>query len=577
MTPRDDRLGAAQMSNGIATPPSPVMADLGTLWRELQPQWRRLLSVLLCLAVAAATEPALVAVVKYTVDWNSATLPAWVSYPMLPAMVVLLFALRGAAGAATNHVLGGVCADLVRQLQDRHYRQLLDFPHLAAPQVPVARIVHLLTFEIRQCADFVERIVGRLIKSLLTTLALYGSLLALNWRFSLLLTLALPLIGAVCWVFAGPIKRLTAWQIVLNERLSMLISARSRQVALVKIHGTVEQELATFGAAAEDYRRRQLKLFAAINIPGPLTQTVVALMVGVIMMRCSEAIHAGTMTVGSASAYVTSILLILNPLRNLADLTGPILRSFIGTQNVLGLRAPSSCARVEPLHAAVVKGEIRFHQVFAYSDTAAVLADCTFTISPGELVALVGPVGAGKSSVFQALCGNLVLSRGTVSIDGVPREQWSPAALSRQIAIVSQHPRLFNRSILSNVAYADPAPDLVRVWQVLEMVGLGELVRSSGLDTELGAGALRLSEGQTRLLALARALYTKAPLLLLDEPTASLDRHASAVVHAALRRVRQEGRTVLMITHSSATEACADRTLEMSHGHIVKQVTPLAC
>lgn len=547
-------------------------ADLRQIWRTIRGDWIALLAVALCLIVAAATQPALVAVVKYTVDWGKAPLPRWVSYPMLPAAVLLMFAVQGAAMAVSTHLMGRVSADLITAIQRRLYRQALGGDAGPVPPPSIGRVMYLLTFEIRQCADLLDRVTGKLIRHSLSLLALYASLLVLHWKLTLIASLAVPIVFAVCRAVFARVRLVTRRQIAANESMANLLAERSRKATVVKLHGAVALELRQFQAAADQLRAAQLKFYCAGALPAPLSQVLAVAVIGIILACTLQAVSAGAMTKGSAAAYVTNLFLILAPLKNLAELAGPILRSILGAQSVLALADLSAAQRPPPRPGPPLGGDIALRRVTARypGQRRPALDKVDLAARPGEIVAITGPSGAGKSSLFEVLRARLTPDSGEVLVDGRPLRELAPEDLGRHVAVVTQHARLFDRSILENVAYGDERPDPGRVWEVLAHTRLDQLVRAlpQGLESRVGVDGRRLSGGQVRLLTIARALYTRAPVILMDEPTASLDADNERSLCEVIAQLRGR-RTVLLITHSQTLAAVADRIVAMRLGGVV--------
>jgi len=207
------------------------------------------------------------------------------------------------------------------------------------------------------------------------------------------------------------------------------------------------------------------------------------------------------------------------------------------------------------------------------ADRPPALAGVTLTIQPGEIVALVGPSGAGKSTLANLLPRFIAPSAGTVLLDGVPLNQWNLPNLRAQFALVSQDVVMLNDSIAANVALGT-SMDEARVHASLTAANLGDYVKQlpQGIHTTLGHNASQLSGGQRQRLAIARALYKNAPILILDEATSALDVESERLVQEALQRLVR-GRTTLVIAHRLSTIEHAHRVVVMEHGQIVEQGT----
>jgi subfamily B ATP-binding cassette protein MsbA len=267
------------------------------------------------------------------------------------------------------------------------------------------------------------------------------------------------------------------------------------------------------------------------------------------------------------------------PLKHLSDSMGPLTRGLAALErgiDLVELSPPEHGGDFVP--GARVRGAIEFSDVgLAYrEDTAPALKDMTLCIAAGETVALVGPSGAGKTSLVNLLPRFLEPTQGQVRLDDVPLREWRIDTLRRQFALVSQDVVLFNDTVMANVALGD-AVDRERVLAALKSAHLLDftLALPQGLETVLGHNANQLSGGQRQRLAIARAIYKDAPVLILDEATSALDSESERAVQDALEELMQ-GRTTLVIAHRLSTVEHADRVVAMDSGRIVEQGTHAA-
>jgi subfamily B ATP-binding cassette protein MsbA len=219
------------------------------------------------------------------------------------------------------------------------------------------------------------------------------------------------------------------------------------------------------------------------------------------------------------------------------------------------------------------KGHLSFQQVsFTYPDAGdAAVAEITMDIAPGETVALVGMSGGGKSTLVNLVPAFHEVSAGQITLDGQPIAHIDLASLRAQIAMVSQHVVLFDDTIAANIAYGDSAPDPLRIESAVRAAHLDDVIAAlpEGLSTMIGDNGMRLSGGQRQRLAIARALYKDAPILILDEATSALDSESERAVQQALDSLMR-GRTTLVIAHRLSTVERADRIAVLEHGRLVE-------
>lgn len=311
----------------------------------------------------------------------------------------------------------------------------------------------------------------------------------------------------------------------------------------------------------------------------PVTHTLTACAIsGVIVVALWQSRTGGT-TVGGFASFITAMLMLLAPIKRLSDVTGQITRGMAALERGIALVDDSpkqACGSHAP---ATVRGEIELRDVtLRYRDDQAPALDrLNLRVHPGETVALVGPSGAGKSTLVHLLPRFIDASAGSVILDGSPIEEWDIDALRRQFALVSQDVVLFNDSVAANVALGAPqgmAIDRERVRDALRSANLLDFVEGlpQGLDTDIGHNGSQLSGGQRQRMAIARAIYKDAPILILDEATSALDSESERAVQEALDRL-MTGRTTLVIAHRLSTIEHADRVVAMDAGRVMEQGT----
>lgn len=291
-------------------------------------------------------------------------------------------------------------------------------------------------------------------------------------------------------------------------------------------------------------------------------------------------VAAGRMSPGTLSAFIATAVLTTGAFGALSDVYGDLLRAAGAAERLSELLAEEPEIRAPANPVALPeppRGAIRFdHVAFRYPtrpDTSA-LADFSLDVAPGETVAIVGPSGAGKTTLFQLIQRFYDPESGAVSIDGVPLPQADPADIRRRIAIVPQETVIFGASARDNVRYGEWGASDDAIWAAAEAANAADFLRKlpDGLDTFMGEGGARLSGGQRQRIAIARALLRDAPILLLDEATSALDAESERLVQQALERL-MERRTTLVIAHRLATVRAAKRIIVMQDGRIVEDGT----
>jgi len=349
---------------------------------------------------------------------------------------------------------------------------------------------------------------------------------------------------------------------------------------IVQAFGQERRESERFGTAVETLyataRRR-------ISVRAIMTAAVIGLMFGsvtLVMWQAALDVQAGKLSGGTVAAFVVTGAIVASAFGALTEVYGDLLRGAGAAGRLAELLAqePEIKAPAHPVALpSPARGEVRFdHVTFHYPTRREVsaLEDFNLTVRPGERVALVGPSGAGKTTIFQLVQRFYDPDGGTISLDGVELRQADPAEIRRHIAMVPQETVIFAASARDNLRYGQWDADDDALWKAAEDANAAEFLRRlpDGLDTFLGESGARLSGGQRQRIAIARALLRDAPLLLLDEATSALDAESERLVQVSLERL-MEGRTTIVIAHRLATVRAADRIIVMDHGRIVEQGT----
>ncbi len=577
MQPALDK-GSAEPSRAHGAPPAePLHAGAtGGLWtrlgrffpyiRHVQRYW---LVVLLATVITAATEPAAPALLKPLLDqgFQASSFPIW----WVPAALLLVFAVRGLAGFVSDVTLAKIATEGMFRLREALFHRVLAARADLFTRENASSLANSIVHEVQNAITLLVMALNSLVKDSLAVLALLGYLLYLNWMLTLIV---LALAPAVAWLMRTVSRRLHRLaKTNQSATIDLAYSVEENVLAhrVVRLHGAQAGQASRFAALSDQLRRLAMKTSVASAAITPLTHMLAAGGLSIVISLALWQRDQG-MTIGSFAAFVTGMLMLIAPVKRLSEIVNPITRALAVLERSFDLVDTAPLETSGTHDPGRARGSVAFRGVRVQFPGAAApaLERVDLDVAAGETLALVGPSGAGKTTLAWLLTRLLEPSSGTVALDGVDVREWDLRALRRQIAMVSQDVVMFNDTLAGNVALGGDL-DRGRVQQALEAAHLGDLVRQlpQGLDTVVGHNAATLSGGQRQRLAIARALYKDAPVLVLDEATSALDQESERLVQDALRRL-MAGRTTLVIAHRLSTIEHADRIAVLDAGRLAE-------
>lgn len=538
----------------------------------LLPYKGRLALAFLGMVLTAATEPTLAAMMKSLLDNGFSGKPSFQLW-MVPAGIIGIFILRGISTFTTTYMMTWVSTRLLNHLRQQMFNRILDVPLGFYANNSVGRVINAMMFEVQQIIDMIRNVLTSLIRDTLTVLGLLGYLLYINWRLTLIALILLPLIAVVVRLTGKRLRKLTQEYLEVNAELTQVIEETTRAQQVIKIFGGHRYEGDRFDERATKLRRYSMRMASTFAATVPITQIIASCALAIVIVIALIQSGQGQATVGAFVSFVTAMLMLLTPLKHLAEVNGPLQRGMAAAESVFELiDAPAERSTGKTLSGRA-SGRLDFVGVgFSYPDQSQpALSHINLSVMPGETVAFVGMSGGGKSTLANLVPGFYTVTEGEIRLDGEPVEQISLASLRSQMAMVSQNVVLFDDTVAANIAYGDAAPDRRRIEAAAKAAHLDDVIADlpQGLETMIGDNGSRLSGGQRQRLAIARAIYKDAPILILDEATSALDSESERAVQAALDGLMQ-GRTTLVIAHRLSTIERADRIAVLDHGRIIE-------
>jgi ATP-binding cassette, subfamily B, bacterial MsbA len=551
----------------------PLIQRIGRVWPFFRGSTSGWVWATAATIIASATEPFVPALLKPLLDrgFKGDGFNIW----LVPLALMILFTIRGTAGFIAQYAIAKVTNDGLLQLRKAMFDKLLTARLGLFSDQTSSTIANTVVYEVFNGSSQLISAVLKLARDILTLLALIAYLVYLNWKLTLVVALLFPAVALVVQTLSRRLYRLTRESQTATDSLAYVVEENVLAHRDVRLHGAQPSQASRFDVLSHSLRRLSMKSTAAYAGMSAITQILAAIslsaVVSIAMLQSAE----NTTTVGGFVAFVTAMLLLIAPIKGLSDAATPVTRGLAALERGLDLLNLNPDERGGTFHKARADGDIEFSNVsVSYKqDSVRAVDHLSLKIKAGETVALVGSSGSGKTTLVNVLPRFVDINEGEVLLDGQELAQWDLGALRAQFAIVSQHVVMLNASIAENVALGT-AIDVARVQECLRAAHLSGLLSelSEGIDTVLGHNATQLSGGQRQRLAIARALYKDAPVLILDEATSALDAESEQAVQLAIKSLANN-RTSLIIAHRLSTIRHADRIIVMEAGRVVESGT----
>ncbi len=557
----------------------PASRDLGLYLRLLgyvRPYWKFFALSVIGMILTAATEPMFPALMKPLLDGSfvnkDTSVMIWV-----PLALIGLFLVRGALTYVTSYALAWVSNRLTLDLRNEMFRRLLALPTPYFDNHSSGELLSKISNDVSGVNAAGINVLTVVLRDTFTVIGLMAWLFYLNWALTLITLVIAPGVAIVIKLTSKRLRRMSMESMrVLGEMIHVLEEAIECH-KVVKIFGGQDYEAKRFHHANQQMRGYNMRQTIAASLTAPMVQLFAAVALAVIIGVAIHQSASEQFTVGGFVSFITAMLMLLSPLKHLSDVNAPLQRGLASAESVFALMDEAVEQDDGTATLGRARGHIQYENVgFRYTGGARdALEDISLDIAPGQTVALVGPSGAGKTTVVNLLPRFYRATRGRILLDGVDINDLKLAALRDNVALVSQDVTLFNDTVAANIAYGSmgsASPQAIE--QAATMAHALEYIKEmpQGFDTLIGENGVRLSGGQRQRLAIARAFLKDAPVLILDEATSSLDSESERFIQAALATLMR-GRTTLVIAHRLSTVERADRIVAMSRGRIVESGT----
>ena len=565
MTEPDDAVASA--------PTGPLVRRLAGGY--LLPYRARLGTAIACMIVAAAAQPALAWLMEPVVGGifvdRDETMLVLVPLAVMAVMTVGGLANFGQA-VLMNWVGLRIVADLQRQVFTHVIRLDLAFFH----RTPTGRLIANLTNDANLVRQATSQTLTGLVKELLSVIGLVALMFYQDWRLALIVFFVFPV---AYWPIAKLGRRMR--RVAVNTQaeigeFSSLLSETFQGARHVKAYSMEAYESERASGIIEHIFKLYMKATRTRALASPIMEVLGGIAIALVIFYGGGQVVTGAQEPGAFFAFVTALLLAYRPLKSIANLNTVMQEGLGAAQRVFAVldKRADIAEAADAVPLKVSDGAVHFDGVrFTYGENKTVLDDIELTVPGGQTIALVGPSGAGKSTLLNLVARFFDVDGGTVTIDGQDVRGVTFASLRGAIALVSQEITLFNDTIRANIAYgANGVAADAAIEEAARAAAAHNFISAlpAGYDTVVGEHGVKLSGGQRQRIAIARAMLKNAPILLLDEATASLDVESERQVQDALERL-QQGRTTVVVAHRLSTIRDADLICVIDAGRLVEQ------
>ncbi len=544
----------------------------------IRPYWRVVVISILAMVISAALEPVLPALMQPLID-KSLIQRHDASLWQVPVFIVLAFVVKGVADYVANVASQTVAQKTIADLRALIFSHQLDLPIARHREEEGGRMLSRITYDTSMVGEAVSTAWLTIIRDTLVLIGLLGFLFYTAWQLTLLVLLIAPVLAFAIRRINGRLRqsseRVQSWM----GRVTGLVEEALLGLQEIKIFGAHASQADRFDQVNQGLRREQMRVVRVQAINVPLVQVLAACSVALVIYVASSLSRQDLLTPGEFVAFITAMSMVFEPVRRLTNVNATLQRGLAAAESIFtlldargevgsngGKAVDTIGMSVEASREALRAPAIEFESVFYRypgSDEWSV-KNFSLRIPSGQAVALVGPSGSGKSSLFHLLCGFDSPTQGRILIDQKSVDQIPLQDLRAQIALVGQQTLLFDLTVVENLRLAKPDATESEVVEALKAADAWDFVSElpSGTDTPLGSLGNSLSGGQRQRLSIARAFLKNAPILLLDEATSALDRQSEASVLQGLKTLMQ-GKTTIVVSHSPERLLNIDRLVQL--------------
>jgi len=533
----------------------------------------RLFLAMACMLVIAVASSATAFLVKPVLDdifvnKNTAMLK------IIPLVVILIYLLRGLGMYGQDYLMNYVGENIIKDLRNDLYDRIQDLPIAFFHKEKTGVLMSRITNDVNIIKTMVSTAVTGSLKDSFTIVGLTFVIFYRDWKMALFAFIILPVAFFPIVEFGKRVRRIsTGWQEAMADLNSFLHETIAGN-KIVKAFGMESYEKKRFFNKTLNLFKLEMKAVIARSLSSPIMEFLGGLGIAFIIWYGGYKVITGSSTAGTFFSFMAAVLMLYDPVKKLSGLNNAVQQGLAAADRVFDIIEMESDIKEKKTPLAIKRGSHRvtFENVFFKYDDVMVLKDINLDVKAGEVLALVGMSGGGKTSLVNLIPRFYDVTRGAVRIDEMDIRDVSISSLRDQMGIVTQEPILFNDSIRNNIAYGKWNATDKEIIKASEAAYAYDFIQNfpKKFDTNIGELGGRLSGGEKQRICIARALLKDAPILILDEATSSLDAEAEMLVQKALENL-MKGRTTFVIAHRLSTIDYADRIVVIVKGRVEEE------
>lgn len=549
------------------------------VWRLVKPHWKLLSAATACMLVVGANSAAMAWIVKPLLDdvfliASSNPDRAKKMILLLPLAFVIIQFTKGAATYGQEVIMNRIGQSVIAQLRESIFAHLqrlsLSFYDKTETGTLIARVTH----DVALVQEAVSRTVAGGFRDVFSIIALTFVVFYRDWQLALLAMAVFPFAMVPFVRFGRMVRQVAAKGQQSTADIANLLQETITGARVVKAFAAEDREISRFNALSQTLLRLTMREVRIKAVTSPVMELLGGAAVAGVIGYGGWQVIAGKSSAGNFFSFVAAVVLLYEPVKQITRANNVLQKGLSAAERVFDLldTPPEIIDRPDAVELDPIQREIRFENVTFSYGREPVLDGIDLTVKAGQIVALAGSSGGGKTTLVNLLPRFYEIQGGSISIDGCDVRQATLASLRRQIALVTQQTILFNDTISANISYGRREADPDEIIAAAKAAYAHDFITSlpQGYDTVIGEQGVMLSGGQRQRLAIARALLKDAPILILDEATSSLDTESEHFVQKAIDNL-MKGRTTLVIAHRLSTIQNADRIIVLADGRIAEE------